>query len=85
MAGKEIGDRVLMIDLPNSTGTTNPRVRAEIVFCEMPNGGALWSSSSIAWCGAMSHNGYDNNVSRLTDNVVRRFAKDAPIGPGGAD
>ena len=69
----------LLVSLPNSSGTTNPRVRAEIVFCEMPNDGALWSSSSIAWCGALSHNGYDNNVSRLTNNVLRRFARNAPI------
>ena len=23
---------------------------------------------------ALAHNGYDNNVSRITDNVLRRFA-----------
>ena len=28
---------------------------------------------SIAWCGALSHNGYENNVSRITENVLRRF------------
>ena len=70
----------LLVSLPNASGTTNPRIRADIVFCETPNGGAIWSSSSIAWCGALSHNGYDNNVSRLTDNVLRRFAQDTPIG-----
>jgi N,N-dimethylformamidase len=29
--------------------------------------------------GSLSHNGYDNNVSRLTENVLRRFADPAPF------
>jgi N,N-dimethylformamidase len=39
----------------------------------------VFSFSSIAWAGSLSHNGYDNNVSRLTGNVLRRFAQDGPI------
>ena len=54
-------------------------IRAEIVFFETPSGGAVFSTGSIAWCGSLSHNGYDNNVSRLTGNVLRRFMNDAPF------
>jgi len=25
------------------------------------------------------HNGYDNNVSRMTANVLRRFLRDEPL------
>ena len=32
-------------------------------------GGAVFSTGSIAWCGSLSHNGYDNNVARITGNV----------------
>lgn len=60
-------------------GVQNPLVRADMVFLEYPNGGAVWSSSAIAWCGSLSYNNYDNNVSRVTENVVRRFASDAPF------
>lgn len=60
-------------------GTVNPKVRADMVYCEYPKGGAVFSASSIAWCGALSHNGYENNVSRITDNVLRRFAAEGPL------
>jgi N,N-dimethylformamidase len=60
-------------------GTQNPLVRADMVFLEYPNGGAVWSSSAIAWCGSLSYNSYTNNVSRITENVLRRFASDEPF------
>jgi N,N-dimethylformamidase len=50
-----------------------------MVFFETPNGGAVWSTGSIAWCGSLSWNGYDNNVSRLTGNVLRRFLDPRPF------
>ncbi len=60
-------------------GTASPKVRADMVYFEYPQGGAVFSASSIAWCGALSHNQYDNNVSRITDNVLRRFAAEGPL------
>jgi N,N-dimethylformamidase len=51
----------------------NPNVRADMVFFETPNGGAVFSVGSICWFGSLSHNHYNNNVSRITENVVRRF------------
>jgi N,N-dimethylformamidase len=60
-------------------GETCPLVRCDMVFYETTNGGAVFSASSIAWAGALSHNGYDNNVSRITQNVVRRFLDPAPL------
>ena len=62
-------------------GRENPLVRADMVFLEYPNGGAVFSTSSIAWCGSLSFNNYTNDVSRITENVLRRFASDAPVPP----
>jgi N,N-dimethylformamidase len=62
------------------TGEQNARVRADIVFFETDRGGAVFATGSIAWCCALSHNGYDNNVSRLTGNVLRRFLDPRPFG-----
>ena len=59
-------------------GTVNPLVKGDMVFYETPNGGAVFSGSSISYCGSLSHNHYDNNVSRITENVLRRFAADTP-------
>ncbi len=55
------------------TGETCPHVHCDMVFYETPNGGAVFSTSSIAWAGALSHADYENNVSRITENVIRRF------------
>ena len=34
---------------------------------------------SIAWSGALFHNDYDNDVSRITANVLTRFSSEDPI------
>ena len=60
-------------------GTENVLVHADMAYLEYPNGGAVFSTSSIAWSGSLSYNDYDNDVSRITENVLRRFAADEPI------
>jgi N,N-dimethylformamidase len=60
-------------------GTEHPRVRADIAYHETPNGGACFAFSSIAYCGSLSHNRYDNNISKLTGNVLNRFMQDGPL------
>lgn len=69
----------LFATYPGLGGTENELVRADMVFYETPNGGAVWSSSSIAWAGSLSHNKYQNNVSRITKNVLDRFVNPAPF------
>jgi N,N-dimethylformamidase len=64
---------------PNLGGDQNDRVRADLAFGETPAGGALFATSSIAWCGSLSHNAYDNSVSRITENVLRRFLDPKPF------
>lgn len=49
-------------------------IRAEIVYCPKPNGGAIFSVGSICFCGSLNHNAGDNGVSRMLENVIRRFA-----------
>ena len=61
------------------TGDQNPFIRADIVYFKTPNDGAVFSASSMAWCGSLSHNDYDNTVSRLTANVIRGFLQDGPL------
>lgn len=52
-------------------------VRCDMVYFETPRGGAVFSTGSIAYCGALSHDNYDNNVSRITENVLRGFLRPA--------
>ncbi len=60
-------------------GAQNPRVKADMTFFETPAGGAVFSVGSIAWSASLPHNGYDNNVARISENVLRRFLDDAPF------
>ena len=63
---------------------TDPDVRADMTYLAGCNGSAVFSVGSINWFGSLSHNGYDNSVSRVTENVIRLFAStrrgQAPIG-----
>lgn len=59
----------------------DPKVRADLVFFEGPNGGAVFSTGSITWCASLAHNGHDNNVARITGNVLRRFLDPEPFVP----
>lgn len=55
-------------------------MRADMVLTEYPNGGAVFGVGSITWCGCLSYNAYDNNVSRVTRNVFDGFlAEQIPI------
>ena len=87
---EELTDSYLLVNeeqvvaTADQIGTANPRIRADLVFHETPNGGAVFAFSSIAWCGSLPWNNFDNNVARLTGNVLRRFAADEPFpSPGG--
>jgi N,N-dimethylformamidase len=64
---------------PGLGGTEADAIRSDIVFFESPNGGAVFSTGSIAWAGAMAWNGYDNHVARITENVLRRFLDPTPF------
>ncbi len=64
---------------PGTGGTENSMVRADMTFFETPNGGGVFSTSSIAWAGSLSHNNYDNNVSKITGNVLDRFIDPKPL------
>ena len=58
-----------------ATGVTHASlIRADMTYFEAPNGGAVFSTGSITFCGSLSHNGYRNNISKIIDNVVKRFS-----------
>jgi len=51
----------------------NPDIHADMTFFETPGGGAVFSTGSIAYAGSLAWNGFDNNLFRLTTNVLNRF------------
>ena len=64
---------------PMTDATQNPDIRADMVFFETPGGGAVFSTGSIGYAGALGINRYDNSIARLTTNVLRRFADTTPF------
>lgn len=54
-------------------GTTSAKVRADLLLVPKPRQGAVFSTSSIAWAGSLLVNGGDNDVSRVTRNVLQCF------------
>jgi N,N-dimethylformamidase len=73
----------VMEELLSHLSTTNGEPpdalkRAEIVYFRTPAGGEVFSVGSITFCGSLWRNGFEGPVSRLLENVVRRFAQPAP-------
>ena len=54
-------------------------IRADMTFFECAGGGAVFSTGSITFCGSLVTNGFDNDVSRLLDNVLKRFLDPEPF------
>lgn len=55
-------------------GDVDPEVHSDVVHFTTPGGGAVFAAGSIAFSGALLENGAKNGISRMTENVVRRFA-----------
>ena len=60
-------------------GTENPMVRADMIYYKTPNDGALFAPGSLSWCGSLSYNNYNNNVSKILENAIRGFLKEGPL------
>ena len=69
----------LLVTLQTTGGSEDYQVRSDDVYFPTSAGGGVFSAGSISWCGALSSNDYDNAVSKLTENVLRRFLDTAPL------
>ncbi len=50
-------------------------IRADMTWFDCPGGGEVFSVGSITFCGSLPVNGFDNDISRILDNVLRRFER----------
>lgn len=48
-------------------------LRADMVYFDLPAGGQVFSAGSITFCGSLPWNNYNNNISTILENVVRRM------------
>ncbi len=51
-------------------------LRADMIYFNVPGGGAVFSTGSITFCGSLPWNNFDNNISKLLRNVFDRFLSD---------
>ena len=61
---------------PDEGGSKNELVRSDMVYLKKLKGGAIFSVGSISWCGSLSYNNYNNNVSIITENVLKKFSSE---------
>jgi N,N-dimethylformamidase len=50
-------------------------IRADMTWFDCPGGGEVFAVGSITFCGALPVNNGDNDISRILDNVLRRFSQ----------
>lgn len=60
--------------LTNLTGgTAKDAMHADMIYSEYPGGGRVFATGSITFCGSLPWNNFDNDVSRLLENVMLKF------------
>jgi N,N-dimethylformamidase len=72
-------------DGPPPHGPDHPDVKADIVLYRHPGGGRVFSVGSINWCASLLHDAGDNDVARVTRNVIDelRLGRRAPDATNG--
>lgn len=53
--------------------------KASLVFFETANGGAMFSTGSITWISSALEKNWDNDVCKITMNVINRFLDPSPF------
>lgn len=56
-------------------GTQTREIRSDLVYYDTHAGGAVFSVGSINWFNSLAWDGFDNNIARLTGNVLREFIR----------
>ncbi|MCP4382228.1 MAG: LamG domain-containing protein [Hyphomicrobiales bacterium] len=69
----------MLFNFMGTTGNVCERIHSDIVFFETPHNGAVFSVGSIAYPSALPIEDFDNNISRMTANVLRRFLDPKPF------
>lgn len=59
----------------DTLGTQTREIRSDIVYYETNAGGAVFSVGSINWYCSLGWDDYQNNVAKLTGNVIKEFLR----------
>lgn len=64
---------------PDVTASKSELVRADMTYMPTEDGGCVFSVGSMCWIPALPVNGGKNNVSQITENVLRGFLSEAAL------
>ena len=68
-----------LLGLPNQGGVDRQDVvRCDMVYFSIEGGGAVFSGSSIAYCGALAWNNFENDLEIVTTRVLLSFCSSLP-------
>ena len=62
-----------MWPMVNTLGSNCDRVRSDMTYSETAGGGAVFAVGSINWYSSLGWDNYQNNVARVSENVLREF------------
>ncbi|OAQ86703.1 large subunit of -dimethylformamidase protein [Purpureocillium lilacinum] len=74
-----------MFPMVNTVGSACAKIRSDMVMYETNGGGFIFSVGSINWYCSLGWNKYDNDVARLTWNVLRRLLSGSETRGGASD
>ncbi len=69
-----VGEEV-MFNFPGQGGTQDFQIRGDVTLFSAREGGAVFATGSIAWGQALPWNNGDNDIARITKNVLEAFVK----------
>jgi hypothetical protein len=64
-----------MFPMVNTLGSSCGLVRSDLVYYGTAGGGAVFAVGSINWFSSLAWDGYENNVARITGNVLKEFLR----------
>lgn len=68
-----------LLAMPNQGGPDRQDVvRCDMVYFPIEGGGAVFSGSSIAYCGALAWNDFTNDLETVTTRVLKSFCSTLP-------
>lgn len=64
-----------MWPMTDTLGSNCDKVRSDMTYYKTAGGGGVFAVGSINWYSSLGWNSYENNVARVTENVLSMFTK----------